>query len=297
MVACSTVCLKKHRRFRPPGSGSPPPPPLPPPPPVAVAPEILLAGIEEAAKALTEQAEAKRETAAAKDDVMQHVEEAARQRQALADAKREIAEVSAATLGLATTVAVTLTVERCREQERAERTTLEPTTVVLSAENVHDGPHALSQPPASPAVLCSPALETDPPQLQDCKQDSEQEEDASARRRYAEITHQGMAFSVELSAAGGADEANLLGRELKALVPSSWRCREEEGAVTQRTIVGMGEAHRLSLSVGERMVVEYGGAACFVSTSLIGLSCDCCRDSTETVAVNRRAGCKRRRRS
>ena len=81
-----------------------------------------------------------------------------------------------------------------------------------------------------------------------------------------------MSFSVELSAAaGGGDEASLLGRELKALVPSSWRCREEEAAVTQRTIVGMGEAHRLSLSVGERMVVEYGGAACFVSTSLIGL--------------------------
>ena len=100
MVACQTVFLRRMpRRFRPPGSGSPPPPP-PPPPPTAVAPEILLAGIEEAAKALTEQTEAKRETAAAKDDVMQHVEEAARQRQALADAKREIAEVSAATLGL-----------------------------------------------------------------------------------------------------------------------------------------------------------------------------------------------------
>ena len=150
--------------------------------------------------------------------------------------------------------------------------------MVLSAENVHDGP----------AVLCSPAIETEPPQLQDCKQDSEQEQEVSARRRYAEITHQGMAFSVELSAAG-ADEASLLGRELKALVPSSWRCREEEGAVTQRTIVGMGEAHRLSLSVGERMAVEYGGAACFVSATTVGLGCDCCHDSDcrPVLAANR----------
>merc|ERR1711969_515296 len=63
----------------------------PPPPPTFVTPEILLAGIEEAARALAEQAEAKRETAAAKDDVMRHVEEAARKREALAEAKREIA--------------------------------------------------------------------------------------------------------------------------------------------------------------------------------------------------------------
>ena len=38
----------------------------PPPPPTFVTPEILLAGIEEAARALAEQAEAKRETAATK---------------------------------------------------------------------------------------------------------------------------------------------------------------------------------------------------------------------------------------
>ena len=86
------------------------------PPPTFVTPEILLAGIKEAARALAEQAEAKRETAAAKDDDAARGE-AARKREALAEAKRGAAKAQDSILAHVEAAA------RARQDTEAKRET------------------------------------------------------------------------------------------------------------------------------------------------------------------------------